>query len=194
MKLTTTIIALFLSVYTFSQLKFNPKIGGNVSNFTQHDETLKSTGKFGFGAGFDLRIGGRFYFAPGLYYLSTATEVKELEDFTVNDVIKFQTIELPLTLGFNILDQESFKLGLKAGIEGAYFANISEVSSTFKNLSKDDYNRLNWGFQFGLGVDVKKITFDIKYDLGKNVSFKDDLSNSINPKYNRMHLYVGYLF
>ena len=140
-------------------------------------------------AGIDLRVGGRLYFAPGLYYLTSSTEIKKLEDVQINDVANFQTLEIPLTVGFHLINKEALKLGLKAGIEGAYFTYISDISA----LSDNEYNKLNWGFQFGVGLDVKKITIDLKYDLGNNASFANDFSTGFNPQYNRLHLYLGYV-
>jgi hypothetical protein len=187
-----TLLTIFLSslyIGVLSQIKINPKIGINLSNFTQHDEILESEAQIGFSAGVDVRLGNRLYFAPGLYYLSATTKVKKVENITVDEIITFNTIELPLSVGFNIIDNELIKISIKAGIEGAYFANIKELEM----ISIDDVNRLNWGYQFGAGVDVKRFTFDIKYDLGKNTILKEDLIDNINPQYNRVHLYFGYL-
>jgi len=189
--LTLLLNALLFNI--FSQIKVNPKIGINLSNFTQHNEIFESTAKFGFGAGVDVRIGGRLYFTPGLYYLSSTTEIKKIDKITVNEVITFNTIELPLSIGFNIIDKDLIKVAIKIGIEGAYFANISEIQALTTNISEDDIERLNWGYQFGAGIDLKRFTFDLKYDLGKNPMLKDNLNDNINPKYNRTHLYIGYL-
>ncbi len=187
--LLSTLILLFASL-SFGQIKFNPKIGMNVSNFTQEDDLFESSGSFGFGLGLDTRIGGRFYFAPGLFYLTSSTKIKKFNSISVDEVAKFNTIEMPLTLGFSVINKENLKIGIKAGIEGAYFASISEVAQ----LNQDDYERLNWGYQFGVGADLKRFTFDLKFDLGKNSSLKESVADSFNPQYNRFHLYLGYLF
>lgn len=189
--------ALLLSLFivlainnTFSQVKFNPKTGINLSNFTQHDDVLESSANVGFSAGMDLKLGGRLHFSPGLFYTSSATEVKKLNNIIIDDVIKFHTIEAPLSVGFNIINKEIFSVSLKTGIEGAYFANVSEL----EKINQDDIQRLNWGLLFGAGVDIHNFSIDIKYDLGRNSVFKEDISKNINPQYNRMHLYVGYVF
>lgn len=186
----TTLFLTALLTTAFSQFKVNPKIGINLSNFTQHDEVFESTAKFGFGAGIDFRIGGRLYFAPGLYYLSSSTKIKKIENVTFNEIIKFNTFEIPLTVGFNIINKDDLKVSIKAGIEGAYYSSTKDLSA----INKDDLEKLNWGFQFGAGLDVKRFTFDLKYDLGKKPTLKKDLKDNINPQYNRMHFYVGYLF
>ncbi len=188
-KLLTTATTLLLCSITITQLKIIPKVGINVSNFTQEDDIFESQGAFGFGAGIDARIGGRFYFAPGLYYLSSQSEIKKFNNITYDDVVKFSTIEIPLTIGFHIISTDNLKIGLKAGIEGAYFASIKEVAA----IDQDDYQRLNWGFQFGAGMDIKRFTIDLKYDLGRNPVVKDNVADNFNPSYNKLHLYFGYI-
>ena len=192
-KLTLTLLlnVLFLSVFT--QIKVNPKIGVNLSNFTQHENIFESTAKFGFGAGVDVGSGGKFYFAPGLYYLTSSSEIKKIDNVSMDQIITFSTIELPLSIGYNIINKDMLKISLKIGIEGAYFADIKEVEALSTNISKDDIERLSWGYQFGAGIDFKKITFDVKYDLGKNTVFKENIIDNINPRYNRVHFYFGYL-
>ena len=68
---------------------------------------------------------------------------------------------------------------------------MEELSTS---ISENDIERLNWGFQLGAGVDLKRFSFDLKFDFGKNSILKEDLVDSnFNPRYNRMHLYIGYL-
>jgi len=188
-----SIILSTLVLSGYSQIKVNPKIGINLSNFTQEDNILESSAKIGFAAGLDLRIGGRLYFAPGLYYLTSSTKIKKINELSIDEIITFNTIELPLTVGLNIINKDLLKVSLKAGIEGAYFASVSEVKDLSNTISEDDIERLNWGFQLGAGVDLKRFTFDLKFDFGKNSILKEDLNTSFNPQYNRMHLYIGYL-
>ncbi len=188
MKTIFTSLLLILDLNVFSQVKINPKLGLNLANFTQHEKIIKSTAQFGFSAGIDVRLGGRLFFTPGLYYVSSSTKLKEFEDVTINEVVTFNSFELPLALGFHIINKEALKITLKAGIEGALFTDISEL----ERISKTDIKKLNYGFQFGAGVDIKKLTFEVRYSLGQNSLFKSNLK-TINPRYNRAHLFIGYL-
>ena len=197
MKAILTLALIANAYFAISQLKFNPKVGLNFSNFTQHDDIFESTGSFGFTAGLDLKIGNRLFFSPGLFYVSSETEVKSFNNISTEDVLSFHTIELPLSIGYNFIDKGDLKIGAKVGIEGAYFTSISEVEDQANNaseLDEDDIERLNWGVHFGAGLEFKKITFDVEFDWGQNNSFTENIANTVNPSFNRTHLLVGFIF
>jgi hypothetical protein len=77
-------LSLFLYTQSNAQLKFNPQIGLTVQKLS--NDKLKTTsggstttsdidfeGKIGFMIGADARIGRRFYFQPGVFYLKNTT-------------------------------------------------------------------------------------------------------------------------
>lgn len=197
MKTILYFLLLTISFLQFGQVGINPKLGINFSNFSQHSDIFESSGTFGFTAGIDFKIGGKVYFSPGLFYVSSETEIKTFNNVNTDDVLEFHTIEMPLSIGLILFDKGDLKVGLKVGVEGAYFASISEVNNQADNireLDEKDLERLGWGIHFGAGMDFRKITFDIEFDWGQNNSFTEDLADAINPSFNRTHLLVGYLF
>ena len=60
-------------------------------------------------------------------------------------------------IGYNIVDNALFKFRAMAGPVGVH-----------ADLGKTDLNTIMWNIQAGLGIDLWKITLDVRYEFGLN--------------------------
>lgn len=186
---------LLITLQAQAQVKLNPQVGVNVSALDAKIGDLKTEAKAGWNAGLDFRIGDGFlYLNPGVhYYNNTARLLNEadLENPDVDmwrDETKIQSIKAPLNLGFNLTGGSSI-LGIRAegGIVPTYVTAVKETDTYTLNI--EDLNRLTWGYNIGVGVDVLFLTADLSYEIGQANFFKD-----VEGKNNMLTLNLGIRF
>jgi hypothetical protein len=117
---------------------------------------------------------GKIYIEPALNYshkesiweteesISTTTATEQ-----VNHNIKLNSFDIPVMLGFEVLDISVLKLRTYLG-PVVSFPKLKDI----KQLS--DSEKTNWHGKLGVGIDVWKLTFDIDYEkafknLGHNL-------------------------
>ena len=86
MKKTLFTILSMLAAYTLpAQIQFNPQIGFSFLKLSDTDAKVKNTtttvdadfsADIGFMAGFDMRIGNRFNYQPGVFFARNVTVTK----------------------------------------------------------------------------------------------------------------------
>lgn len=173
----TTCMFLLMSWQVQAQLKVNPQVGVNLSALDAKIGDLRTEAKAGWNAGLDFRIGDGFiYLNPGVhYYSNTAKLLRDFEDPDIDmwrDETTIQSIKTPLNIGFNLTGGNKF-LGIRAegGIVPTYVTGVRETETY--SLDIEDLNRLTWGYNLGVGVDVLFLTADLSYEIGQADFFKD---------------------
>ncbi|MCB0633793.1 MAG: outer membrane beta-barrel protein [Saprospiraceae bacterium] len=193
--LLTSCMVLLMSWQTQAQVKLNPQIGVNVSALDAKIGDLKTEAKAGWNAGLDFRIGDGFiYLNPGAHFYSNTARLlneADLEDPNIDmwrDETKIQSIKTPLNIGFNLTGGSKF-LGIRAegGIVPTYVLGVKETDTY--TLKIEDLNRLTWGYNVGVGVDVLFLTADLSYEIGQANFFKD-----VEGKNNMLTLNLGIRF
>jgi hypothetical protein len=156
-------VSLFYSEAAFAQLNIGPKIGTNSSFVSVMDKTISnSEGNpvYGFHGGVFGRAQISFLFIqPEILFMSGTGEIEIIDDKS-----NVQTVDYD----FNRLDfpvQVGFRLGKVLRIGGGpVFSVLLEDSvhgSTNNSLSFKDSSV---GYQVGLGFDIWKLVFDLKYE------------------------------
>ncbi len=179
-KLTTIgIVALALVVLSASfaaaqsvtpnKLVINPQIGVNGSTLSGNPEGVKNEANVGWQIGGYLRYGKRFYIQPGIFWHYMSTETTS----DVNDVkfdSKISTIQVPVCIGFNIVDSSALVFRAFAG------AAVSFVTSVDENqyFEKDHINDTQWLGRIGVGLDFTMFTVDLGYDYGFSKFYTDE--------------------
>jgi hypothetical protein len=196
MKKITILIAVLcvLHLNTFAQIipfTFGPIIGAGLTIPTTNisSSTIKPNGSFIGGAFARVSI-KRVYIQPEVYYTN------KVADFTNNfsggnDVeskVKTGNVNINALLGVKLLKLTSlFNVRAFVGpstslivAESIYTAGV-KYSNT--NLSKSSFN-----LQAGIGVDITKLTIDVRYEKGFT-----DISNGVdNLKINSVLLTLGF--
>ncbi len=166
-----------INAQLFAQVSINPKVGVNVSALDAKLRDMTTEARAGWNIGADLRVGNGFIFLnPGLHYYNyTAALYKEFDDpdiFRNQDETTIQALKLPVNIGVRLTGQGGLiDLYAKGGIVPTYVAGVKERPNF--DLSVDDLNRLTYGANIGVGVDVLFLTIDLNYEIGMKDYFKD---------------------
>jgi len=154
------LIPLFFLVITESYAQSQSGFGligglnynGNGNYFQSAEEIVQHPDKnVGFHLGLFGKLGNRIYFKPSLVFTSTKSGYDD-GDF------KMQKLDLPAVVGIKIIGP----LSIFAGPSFQYI-----LDSEFEGISIDDVeNEFSVGFNFGIGLNIKKIGIDLKYERG----------------------------
>jgi len=187
------VLVLFGSSMTFAQFNFGVKAGyssslglSNLNSVSTGDYTLNSlTSDFdnGFHFGVFARLGaGKIYFQPELLY----TRAKQNSSISLLDVgsnltsfnktSTMSVIDVPLLLGykafdFKIVDFHVFA-GPKLRFDAGSTLNFSDVvggNVALQSQLLGDIKPMQVGFVGGVGVDLLKLTLDVRYNLIGNM-------------------------
>ena len=211
-------VLLMLGGTTFAGGDFDFAIGPKVGYQTAQLSYKKNDIKTGFAnhwpAGVFARFTlGRFYLQPELMYFNTSkvfdvnvtgtgsTNLFNLPTgANVNMTLTQMNLQLPVLVGFNIIDNTIFTLRVQAGPTANFVLNSKTLYNETYTLNgqeatmsaqqqeavrnqRFDTKSISWGLQAGVGVDLlKRITLDINYNFGLSKIF-DNLSGTTMGEY-----------
>lgn len=197
MKKVFLITAVLLSsALTYAQLNFGLKAGynsslslSNIEDVTTGNYTLKSVKDElgnGFHAGAFARIGiEKLYIQPELLYAMSKNDYTiTLQDamnknVTFDKFVTVSTVEIPVMIGYKILDLKAVNLRAFAGPKFRLDAgssldyknfNAETGSNVTINDIKDDIKKSQIAFELGVGVDVLMLTLDARMSLNNNMA------------------------
>ncbi|MBU1369647.1 MAG: PorT family protein, partial [Bacteroidetes bacterium] len=181
--IATSIIfaALFMMIASAlsAQISLGPKIGYTTNKLSTDKSDITSDLKNSFIYGAFLRLGDKWYIQPEINFY-TAGGVFKTPDIAspnpVNDEVELKTIQIPLYIGLTLADLKLAKIRAQAGPTANIYTEkkINPLSgSTYASIKETDINDIQWGFQFGAGVDVLMFTLDVQYYLGLNNVISD---------------------
>lgn len=159
LKFTVMVLAtaLLLNVLTVeksqAQFSLGLKVAGNAVNYKKVTER-----DFGLEAGVFLRFGSGFFFQPEVNYsFKRSTFMEEQTEYSSNTALKQHYLSVPALLGYHFIEKDNFKFRLTLGPRFDF--KISD------NMQDSDWtsNSLQWGGQFGIGVDLWRFTLDANY-------------------------------
>jgi hypothetical protein len=133
---------------------FGPKIAVNFTNFSN---AINADFLPGADLGLFFRFNiARFYIQPEVNYVIRNLNITTGESGTILHFEKTQThfINVPIFVGYRIVDFRLFKLRIFAGPEFNFSVNNSVM-----------YGEYQLGFQGGLGVDLWRFTVDAGYSF-----------------------------
>lgn len=157
------LITKLASAQVLPSFEFGVKAGMNLSRFS-HTATFSTNNRAGYLGGIWARVGGLgFNFQPELYL--TSKEV-DIHNGAAQNKAKFTSIDVPLLLGSKI---GAFGFGGRfyTGPMFSFAVNKDQsVGDDLGNIARLNYKDQNIAWQFGLGVDVKKFSVDLRYEQG----------------------------
>jgi len=178
-RLTVLVLALAFSSTMFGQFHFGPQIGYSASNISMNTSDIKNNLKSSFMFGVFVRMGDKVYLQPEVNWMTKGSVFKypevnlggvNLSPFEQN--IKLNTINIPVSLGWKIIDLKLVNIRLYAGINTDIVVNkeinnsedISGVDDDlFKPIKDSDIKDMVWNYHAGVGVDVLMFALDVKY-------------------------------
>lgn len=143
-----------------AQVAIKPAVGINFSDFSKDPSSGKYKSQVGYQIGGSVAIGKKVYFEPGLFYVKKSTEYVPEGTSSADDIeFDISGIRVPMTIGFNLLGNQSSAVGLRGfgGVSAFFLTDI-------KNLNKDDFRTASWGTYLGLGVDFTFLFAEASYE------------------------------
>lgn len=141
----------------------------NYSNF-------KSDSKSGYNLGAFARFGTKVYLQPELLY---CVKNSQSTDGTgaANQSVKLKTIQVPILLGFKLIDLKLASIRAFTGPAMSYVLKSSNVEMNLPNFDPKNYKNNIWDWQLGAGVDVGMITLDCRYEWGLSNTSEGNMNN-----------------
>lgn len=163
--LILSLLFLMISSFAFAQPTINLgiKAGINSSKIDlkgyDSESVVKShVGAFG-------RLGwGRIYVQPEVYYSAKGGDL-ELETASSID---FSTVDVPVLLGFQLLKRGGLDLHANVGPVFSFITSSDLEGGLNEEKLSDNYV----GIQYGLGVDIWLLTFDVRMEHGGDNLFE----------------------
>lgn len=141
-----------------SGLTLGIKAGANFANLhSGFKELSNEKGKLGYNVGIFARVGADLYFQPELNYTAFKSEYTYGNN---NYRPQFKQMNVPLMVGYKLINAEGFNLRLSAGPDLGYTLNKPNAPTSF------DYKKFNIGGVFNAGVDIGNLTLDARYSRG----------------------------
>lgn len=157
----------------------------------------------GYQAGLVLRIPvKRFVIQPELFFAMKGGDItynfsKPDSATLVNSFtkkVRIYNIDIPIMVGFKLVDKESFKMRLMAGPVASLIIDKTvdfNATGVHADLAKTDLNSVIWNVQTGIGLDIWKFTIDARYEFGLSELSKVSVESTKNRAY---MLVLGFLF
>ncbi len=193
----------FIPACIFAQgpISFGPKVGWNSSTLSTDYQDYLNQMQNGVQGGLFFSIYmDKLYVQPEAYFSikrgTLDTSIADLNDPTgsldISQTVSISTVDIPLLLGFKLLDLKLARLRVWGGPVASYVLNKSYTlrlngDEENERISSSDFKDAVWGFQVGAGLDILFLTFDIGYEFGledfMNIASMDDLGFKNNVFY-----------
>jgi hypothetical protein len=191
--LLIAILVMFATVLVQGQkVNFGPKIGYSASKLSTNLPDVTESLKHNFMAGLFLRIGNKLYIQPELMYHSRGGV---LDSAGYVQTVVFKNLEIPVMVGFKLLDLKVFNLRFMGGPVASFALNkdISVSDLVQDPFDEADFKNVLWGLDVGLGVDVLFLSLDVRYEFGlNNVYITPDGGQSYDMKNNLWTVGLGF--
>ncbi|WP_025144566.1 porin family protein [Pedobacter jeongneungensis] len=179
---------LFASAQVLPSFQLGIKAGANFSKFDS-DNTFSSENRAGFYGGLWARVGAAgVYFQPELYVSGKKANLVSDATGEVNKV-RFTSLDVPLLVGTKF---GAAGIGVRLNT-GPMFSLILDENQSFSQAAgsvfRADFKNQALAWQFGAGLDIKKLSFDARYELGLS---KINKSGYPGTKLNLFTVGLGY--
>jgi hypothetical protein len=178
----------------FSSLSINDLTG--ISDGTDVYDLVTGDGVMGYHLGVQTRIKiAMIYVQPELYWNAGGGTLEQVIDGGATEIleVKFNRIDMPLLVGV--------KLGpvrLNIGPVGSYVISETNDGSTADFDYELYLDAMNWGWQGGIGVDLLKLSLDVRYE-GSLSDLSDSVPEALqdynmDPRPSQWIITLGYWF
>jgi hypothetical protein len=202
-KLLIAFVAIIICVSGYAQFHIGPQIGYTGSNLSIDKDSITNGLKNNFVVGVFARFGKKIYVQPELNWLTQGSVFKypKIGDYSpVEQNIKLKTIQVPLNIGWRMINLKVVNIRIFAGVAANFITNTTITTSGDQANypealpTEDDFKSTQWQWDAGVGVDVLMFAVDIKYMGGLNDILKDfEYSNgTLSSKSNLFMVTLGW--
>jgi hypothetical protein len=142
------------------------KGGANFSKLPISSSGISSKYATGFSAGAFTRIDISKVYVQGELLFTKKSSKYESNLFGGDKKVSWSTIDVPVLVGYKLLNADLLNVRIFGG--GVYSYTINDKASLFKQVDNSfkKFDKSNIGYQVGAGIDVGKLTFDLRYEGG----------------------------
>jgi len=202
-KLIVAVIALVITVSSYGQFSIGPQVGYTGSNLSISKDSITNGLRNNFVVGFFARFGKKIYVQPEVNWLTQGSVFKYPSMSSISPIeqkIKLNTIQVPLNIGWRMINLKVVNVRIFAGIVANFITNTTITTSGgdpnyYDALpTEDDFGKTQWQWDAGVGVDVLMFAIDVKYMGGINNILKDFEYNdgTISSKSNLFMVTLGW--
>lgn len=209
-RILLTVAAVFaINFMNAQEVKYGVKAGLNISTFSgdiSDFADVKSKAGFHVGGFAEFKLTDKFSIQPELLYSTqgTKTEMTYSDEVSFNhrkDNLKFGYLNLPIMAKYYVIEGLSIEAGPQVGFllsaKNEYRATASfygeELSDSDEIDIKDNYKKIDFGFNFGAGYEfTENIFVQARYNLGL-VNILDD-SDDFKVHNSVFQISLGYKF
>ena len=159
--------------------QFGIKGGVNLSNLSSQGNNFNSDNRAGYLGGVWARFGALgFNFQPELYL--TGKDVNIYDNAGNETRAKFTSLDVPLLFGTKI---GAFGFGgrIYTGPVVSFAINKDQTfTGAADKATSLDYKDQNFAWQFGAGIDIKKISVDLRYEAGITKQTYNDMHTRVS--------------
>lgn len=192
---TVAIVSLFAfksQAQLLPKFQFGVKAGANLTSLSG-SSSLSSDNRAGYLGGFFARFGALgFNFQPELYLTSKNVDINT--STSASTKAKFTSIDVPLLFGGKV---GAFGFGGRFYTGPLLSFAINKDKSFFNAAGQAvtfDYKDSNFAWTVGAGVDIRKISIDLRYEAGLSKQTYVDGSTNIKTRVSLFNLSLGYSF
>jgi hypothetical protein len=205
------ILAIVLSIIPFvvfaqGPISFGPKIGWNSDRLTTDYTHYVKDAKSGLQGGVFLSIYlHRLYFQPEAYFslkrgalqTSFGDPFNPGSTLNVSQSVNLQSIDVPLLLGFKVLDLKLLRFRVWGGPVASFLLNKEYTLSIngenkSDRITREDFRKATWSGQVGAGLDLLMLTFDIGYEFAINSFLTISSLDDFNLRNNLFYCSIGW--
>lgn len=194
-------MVILASVATVTKAQLLPKFqigvkgGVNLSSLSNSTSTFNSSNRAGYLGGLWARVGALgFNFQPEVYVTSKNVDINNSTQ-TISSA-KFTSIDVPLLFGGKV---GAFGFGARF-YAGPLFSFAIDKKNNFgtavSSATSFDYKNSNFALTAGAGIDIRKISIDLRYEAGiSKQNYHDGASNTdYKTRVSLFNLSLGYAF
>jgi len=181
-RIVTISLIFFIPMMVMAQgpISFGPKLGWNsnklTTDYTRYIEDMRD-GVQG-GLFFSIYM-DKLYIQPEAYLslrrgnLDAIIDdpLNPLESLSVNQTVTVTTVDIPMLLGYKLIDLKLIRFRIWGGPVVSYVLN-KEYSMSINGkdetsrIDRSDFKDATWAGQVGAGMDLLFLTFDVGYEFG----------------------------
>jgi len=200
------LVALPLTMSAQNLISFGPKIGWNSTRLTTDYADYLQDIKSGCQGGFFFSINfKKFYVQPEAYLsikrgeLETSIEdpLNTTESLHLSQSLTLKTVDIPLLLGYKLLDLKLIRLRVWGGPVASYildkdYSLTLDGADQSDRITREDFRDATWSVQLGAGLDVLMLTLDVGYEFGMNNFMSIQSLDSFSLKNNLFYCSLGW--
>lgn len=170
-----------------SPIHFGIKGGANSSNLSLSNSDLEAKRSLSYHAGVFTRVDfSKLYLQGEMLYSQKKSKIENGSAGT--EQAKWNSIEVPVVVGYKLLRSEGATLRVFGG--GVYSYTLNDKASILKQVSQsfEKFDKSNIGYQAGAGIDLGRLTFDLKYEGALT-----NISKDFKARPNTIHASIGFM-